>query len=180
MIHSWVSHLKTLGDPLSWQNVLLGLVSGGQVVLCQNVVQKAMDWQAFHQPLRTIFVAFSLWYERLVWITPFLWHRHLASLSVSSLISIPLWPRTQVMCIWESSSPYRSLSVCLEKRMESCWDGWVCMREMLEIAEELLEKKAMDLIWGALFAKCLATDIPTARVKDSPSYVHVGPPPKAP
>ena len=45
------------------------------------------------------------------------------------------------------------------------------MREMLEIAEELLEKKAMDLIWGSSFAKCLATDIPAARAKDSLSYV---------
>ena len=45
------------------------------------------------------------------------------------------------------------------------------MREMLEIAEEPSEKKAMDLIWGSSFAKRLATDIPAARAKDSPSYV---------
>ena len=75
---------------------------------------------------------------------PSLWHPCLASLSVSSLISIPLWPGTQVMCMWESLFPSRNLSACLEKRMESCWDGWVCVREMLEITEELLEKKAMD------------------------------------
>ena len=61
--------------------------------------------------------------------------------------------------------------MCLERSMESCWDGWVCMREMLEITEELSEKKAMDLIWGLSFTKHLATDIPTARVKDLPSYV---------
>ena len=75
------------------------------------------------------------------------------------------------MCMWELLFPSRNLSMCLEKRMESCWDGWVCMREMLEIAEELLEKKAMDLIWGSLSAKHLATDIPAVKVKDSPLYV---------
>ena len=48
--------------------------------------------------------------------------------------------------------------MCLERSMESCWDGWVCMREMLEITEELSEKKAMDLIQGSSFTKYLATD----------------------
>ena len=61
------------------------------------------------------------------------------------------------MCMWELLFPSRNLSACLEKRMESCWDGWVCVREMLEIAEELSEKKAMDLIWGSSFARRLAT-----------------------
>ena len=75
------------------------------------------------------------------------------------------------MCMWELLFLSRNSSVCLEKSMESCWDGWVCVREMLEIAEELLEKKAVDLIWGSSFAKCLATDIPAARAKDSLSYV---------
>ena len=75
------------------------------------------------------------------------------------------------MCMWELLFPSRNSSTCLEKRMESCWDGWVCVREMLEITEELLEKKAMDLIWGSSFTKHLATDIPAARVKDSPLYV---------
>ena len=41
----------------------------------------------------------------------------------------------------------------------------------MEIAEELSEKKAMDLIWGSLFAKCLAAAIPAVRAKDSPLYV---------
>ena len=64
--------------------------------------------------------------------------------------------------------------MCLEKRMESCWDGWVCVREMLATAEELSEKKAMDLIWGSSSMQHLATDIPAARVKDSPSYHPLG------
>ena len=75
------------------------------------------------------------------------------------------------MCMWELLFPSRNLSVCLEKRMESCWDGWVCVREMLKIAEELSEKKVMDLIWRSSFARRLATDIPAARAKDSPSYM---------
>ena len=50
-------------------------------------------------------------------------------------------------------------------------DGWVCMTEMLEIAEELLEKKVMDLIWGSLSVRHLATNIPAVRANDSPSYV---------
>ena len=84
-------------------------------------------------------MAFSLWYERLAWITPSLWHPCVASLSASLL-----WPGTQVICMWDSSFPSRTSSACLEKRMESCWDGWVCMREMLEIAEELLEKRSEE------------------------------------
>ena len=71
------------------------------------------------------------------------------------------------MCMWELLFPSRNSSTCLEKWMESCWDGWVCMREILEIAEELSEKKAMDLIWGLSFVKRLATDIPAVRAKDS-------------
>ena len=108
-------------------------------------------------------MAFSLWHERLAWMMPSLWHPHLASLSVSSLISISLWPGTQVMCMRESLFPSRNSRARLEKRMESCWDGWVCMREMLEIAEELLEKKVMDLIWGLSF-----------------TIIHVGSPPETP
>ena len=42
---------------------------------------------------------------------------------------------------------------------------------MLEIAEELLEKKAMDLIWGLSFTNHLAAAIPAVRAKDSPLYV---------
>ena len=61
------------------------------------------------------------------------------------------------MCMWELLFPSRNSSACLEKRMESCWDGWVCVREMLEIAEELSEKKAMDLIWGSSFTRRLVT-----------------------
>ena len=75
------------------------------------------------------------------------------------------------MCMWESLFPSRNSRACLEKRMESCWDGWVWVRDMLETAEELLEKKAMDLIQKSSFTKCLATDIPAARVKDSLSYM---------
>ena len=44
MVHSWVSQPKTSGESLSWVNVLLGLVLGGQVVECQNVEQKALTW----------------------------------------------------------------------------------------------------------------------------------------
>ena len=84
MVHSWVSQLKTLGESLSWWNVLLGLVSGGQVVECQNIEQSALAWKSFHQPFRTSLVALSLWYERLAWTESSLQHPHFASLSASS------------------------------------------------------------------------------------------------
>ena len=57
-------------------------------------------------------------------MTPSLQHTCLASLSASSLISIPLWPRTQGMYMRESLFPSRNSRVSLEKRMEKLL-GWM-------------------------------------------------------
>ena len=114
-------------------------------------------------------------------MTPSLRHHRLASVSASSFSSMPLWPGTQVMWMRESLFPSRNSRACLEKRMESCWDGWVWVREILDIAEELSERKTMDLMRGSSSAKRLATNIPAARVKDTPSYVfHLLPRPHEP
>ena len=65
-------------------------------------------------------------------------HSHLASLSANLFSSIPLCPGTQVMWMWESLFFSRNSCAHLENMMESNWDGCVCVREMLEIAGELL------------------------------------------
>ena len=54
----------------------------------------------------------------------------------------------------------------------------MCVREMLEITEELLEKKVMNLIWGLSFTRHLATDIPSKG--KGFAIVCVGSPPKTP
>ena len=46
---------------------------------------------------------------------------------------------TQVMWMQESLFFSRNSRACLENMMDSCWEGWVWVREMLEIAKELLE-----------------------------------------
>ena len=45
----------------------------------------------------------------------------------------------------------------------------MCVHAMLAMADELSEKKVMDLISGSVLARWFAMDIPAERVNDSPS-----------